>query len=134
MTTCVLDQPRNARAPHAEHTWSSRRYRPSVDILETADELTVFVDMPGVKADDVDINFDNGKLTVHGMVKNRGREGVTSRRAEYGVGDFHRTFQVSEKFDSAKITAELAHGVLTLHLPKSEAIKPRRITLAAKEQ
>jgi HSP20 family molecular chaperone IbpA len=103
-----------------------------VDILETADELTVFVDMPGVKNDGVDVNLGNGQLTIQGRVEARRPEGLTPLLTEYGVGDYHRVFQVSEKIDSAGITAELTNGVLTLHLPKGEAIKPRRIALVAK--
>ena len=46
---------------------------------------------------------------------------------EYGTGDYYRTFQVSEAVDASKITADYSDGVLTLHLPKTEAVKPRKI-------
>jgi HSP20 family molecular chaperone IbpA len=103
-----------------------------VDIVETADELTVSADLPGVKAEDVDINFDNGTMTIVGKAPNRRPEGTTPVLTEYGVGDFHRSFEVSEKIQADKISAEFAHGVLTLHLPKGEAIKPRKIALQTK--
>ena len=48
---------------------------------------------------------------------------------EYGVGDYYRTFQVSEAIDAGKISADYADGVLTLHLPKAEALKPRKIAV-----
>ena len=48
---------------------------------------------------------------------------------EYGVGDYYRTFQVSEAIDPSKISAEYTDGVLTLHLPKTEATKPRKISV-----
>ena len=51
---------------------------------------------------------------------------------EYGVGDFYRAFQVSEVIDPSRIQAEYSGGVLTLHLPKSEAAKPRKIAVQAK--
>ena len=60
---------------------------------------------------------------------------ATARRCllrEYGVGDYYRSFQVSEAIDAGKISAEYADGVLTLHLPKAEAVKPRKIAVSVK--
>jgi HSP20 family molecular chaperone IbpA len=100
-----------------------------VDIVERADELTVHADMPGVESDDIDINFENGMLTIHGKVKQRQPENTDFLLSEYGIGDFCRTFRVSEAIDSQGITAEYADGVLVLHLPKTEAVKPRKIAV-----
>lgn len=110
-----------------ERTRTGRMYQPNVDILEKEDELTVLADVPGVKSDDVEINFENGMLTVHGKVRPRQPEDPTYLLHEYGTGDFHRSFQVSEAVDAGRITAELSNGVLTLHLPKVEAARPRKI-------
>jgi HSP20 family molecular chaperone IbpA len=132
MTTQTIDQPEQAEVTRAEHTRTGRHYRPNVDIVEHADELTVLADMPGVTSDDIDINFENGTLTIHGKVDSRVREGATPLLREYDVGDFYRTFQVSEKIDAAAVTAEYANGLLTLHLPKTEAVKPRKISVEAK--
>ena len=132
MATDALDKPATADVTRAEHTRSGRLYQPNVDILETAEELIVLADMPGVDGSDIDINFENGTLTIHGKVAPRQGEGVNHLLREYGIGDFHRTFQVSEVIDASRITAECANGVLTLHLPKVEAAKPRKIKVQVK--
>ncbi|MBL9125057.1 MAG: Hsp20/alpha crystallin family protein [Planctomycetaceae bacterium] len=112
-----------------ERTRSGSYYRPNVDIVEGPEELTVFADMPGLLSDQIDINFERGTLQIYGHVPARQREGVKHQRREYGVGDFYRSFQVSEEIDASRISAEYSHGVLTLHLPKSSAAKPRKISV-----
>jgi len=103
-------------------------YTPRVDILETEDQLMLYADMPGVKPEDVDISYENGELTVYGRCAPR-QEQANYLLQEYGVGDYYRAFSISEQIDSERISAELKHGVLTVHLPKSEAVKPRRISV-----
>lgn len=102
-------------------------YRPNVDIVETATEVTLFADMPGARADAIDIHFEKGVLAIRAKVATRDVEGRQSLLREYGIGDFHRTFQVSESIDASRISAEYKSGVLTLHLPKVEAVQPRKI-------
>ena len=127
--TTALDKAEHRDVAPTEQTHSCRCYRPNVDIVETAGELTVLADMPGATRDNIDINFENGTLTIHGMVQDRRREGVDTILTEYGVGDFRRVFQVGEEIDANKITAEFADGVLTLHLPKAESVRPRKIAV-----
>ena len=112
----------------AEHTRSGNYFRPNVDIVERADELTVYADVPGATADGVDVGFKEGTLAIHAKVPPRNEE-VDFLVREYGVGDFYREFRVNETIDVSKISAEFADGVLTLHLPKVEAIKPRKIAV-----
>lgn len=113
----------------AELTRSGQFYRPNVDIAEGADELVVFADMPGVRSEDIDIDFKEGLLTIHGKVQLRQPEGTNYLFNEYGLGDFHRTFQVSEQIDAGRINASYKDGVLTLRLPKLERVKPRKIAV-----
>jgi len=82
--------------------------------------------MPGVTGDSIAIDFEEGVLTIQGKVAPRKVEGVGLLQ-EYGVGDFYRTFRVSEQIDASRIRAEYADGVLTVHLPKVEAANPRKI-------
>lgn len=102
-------------------------YLPAVDIFETPEELCILADMPGADSDHVDVTFENGELTLHGRVEPRQGENVRFLAREYGVGDFHRVFQVSEGIDAGSISAEYRLGVLKVHLPKSEEARPRRI-------
>jgi HSP20 family molecular chaperone IbpA len=110
---------------------SQRRYRPNVDILEAAGELTVLADVPGARREDVDIHFEQGVLTVKATVNPRQPQGTQYLKQEYGVGGYQRSFQVSEHIDAERIHADLHDGVLTLHLPKVEAAKPRKIEIKA---
>lgn len=113
-------------APAVEKTRDEAVYSPRFDICEVAEELTLWGDMPGVRPEDLDIQFENRQLIIRGKVAPR-HEGREYLMAEYGVGDFERTFTIGETIDAKGITAELQHGVLTLHLPKTAAVRPRRI-------
>lgn len=113
----------------AESTRSGRFYRPNVDILEQEEELLVLADIPGAKGDKIDVKFEDGTLAIHAQVEPREDERNEYLLREYGVGDYYRTFRVSEAIDAGKITADYADGVLTLHLPRAEAAKPRRISV-----
>ncbi|MCE5267601.1 MAG: Hsp20/alpha crystallin family protein [Planctomycetaceae bacterium] len=127
----TITKPAAEEAAMAERTRCGCCYRPNVDILEQGDELLVRADVPGAKSDSIDIHFEDGTLEIRAEVPPRyeGREEFLLR--EYGVGDYYRTFQVSEAIDSGKISANYADGVLTLHLPKAEALKPRKIAVDA---
>ncbi|OWK35852.1 Hsp20/alpha crystallin family protein [Fimbriiglobus ruber] len=101
---------------------------PRIDLLESEDELLLLADVPGVQPDNVDIRFENGELTVHGR---RQPSHDDKKRAawEYEVTNYFRSFRVTEQIAADKIAAELKNGVLTLRLPKVEAVKPRRIAV-----
>lgn len=130
---CQCTDTQESTAPaHAEQTWNRMTYRPSVDIVEDKDGLTVMADMPGARREDIDIQFEKGVLTLHGRVQRRQPEDTAFLLAEYDEGDFHRTFTVSELIDASRITAEFKEGVLTLKLPKVEAARPRKIEVQMK--
>jgi HSP20 family protein len=130
-TETVMSKPEGG-ATTAEHTRSGRFFRPNVDIVEKPEELLLFADLAGAKGDAIDIQFEEGELTLHAKVEPRQMPEHPYLYQEYGVGDFYRTFQISEMIDASKISAEFGEGVLTLHLPKAESVKPRKISVAAK--
>jgi len=103
------------------------RVAPPVDVFENADEILLHADMPGVETKDLDIAFDRGELTLSAR-REDGSQG-TALRSEFRPFDYYRRFAVPPGVDAAKIRAELKHGVLQLHLPKSEALKPRQIPI-----
>ena len=112
----------------AEPTREAPAFSPRFDIVETENELILFGDLPGVGQDQLDVQYENEQLIVHGQV-DAGDEIESMLRQEYAVGDFHRTFSIGPSIDAEKISAELHHGVLKIHLPKSEAVKPKRIEI-----
>jgi HSP20 family protein len=90
-----------------------------VDVLETENEFLVLADMAGTKPEDVDVRFEQGELTVHGRRAARNNEFTT----------YHRIFSVADSVAADKISADLKAGVLTIRLPKVEAVKPKRIAV-----
>ena len=100
---------------------------PLVDIYENDDEILMHADMPGVDKNDITVNIDNGKLTLSG-VRKLDTAGATLWE-EFGSVEYHRTFSVPQSIDVDKVHAELKDGVLRLHLPKSEAARPRQIEI-----
>lgn len=102
---------------------------PVVDILENPDEILLYADMPGVSKDEVTVNIDNGRLALSGIRKMK-TAGAASWE-EFGEVEFRRVFSVPQTIDVGKVNAELKDGVLQLHLPKSEAAKPRHIEIKA---
>ncbi|MCE9545167.1 MAG: Hsp20/alpha crystallin family protein [Planctomycetia bacterium] len=121
-----------ADAAPVEPTRGGNYFRPPVDILEQTNELIVLADMPGVTADGVDVHFEDGVLTISGRIAPQSTVERKYLLNEYGVGDFYRSFQVSDQVDPAQITAEMTGGVLKLRLPKAAAARPRKIVVQAK--
>lgn len=112
--------------PAVEPTREAPVFAPTFDIVENENEIVLFGDLPGVSESGLDVRYEDEQLIIHGKVERRD-EGVRFAHREYGIGDFHRTFAIDESVDAEKISAELGNGVLTIHLPKSEQAKPRRI-------
>jgi HSP20 family protein len=116
-------------ATKPEGTRMRERYvTPPVDIYETPERLVVMADVPGATYDHLDVRVDNHILTIRGEASHV-LAGESFYR-EYELVHYFRQFELSDKIEEGKITADLKHGVLTLSLPKAEKAKPRQIAVA----
>ena len=107
-------------------------FRPATDVFETSEAVFLRFDMPGVSKDHVDITVDKGTLTVTGHA-DKEQTGQCVYR-ETRVGDYQRQFSLTEDVDVDKVTAEMDAGVLTIHVPKAEKAKPKKIKVLANGQ
>jgi HSP20 family protein len=111
-----------------ESTRHHERYMaPPVDIYETQDALVVLADLPGVALEGLNVHVDNHILTIRGQARHTVAGEVTYR--EYKLVNFFRQFELSNKVDQNRITADLKCGVLTLQLPKAAEAQPRQIAV-----
>ncbi len=105
-----------------------RSLAPAVDLLETADGFTLYVDLPGVDKKDLELNVENNVLSLKGE-KKEVQEGKRFFRKETWAGSFRRTISLPQAADPSKVEAELKDGVLTVNIGKREELKPRQITV-----
>lgn len=125
-----LQKSERGRTPSGpEQTRPGVVYSPATDIFESESSITLLADMPGVKANDLDIDLRDNVLTLSGRVSPPEGSGESTVLHEYRSGSFFRQFKLAESIDQAKIDAKLNDGVLRLELPKVERAKPRQITV-----
>ena len=108
-----------------------RTYTPSVDISESEESLWLWADVPGVDENSIDVQLENNQLTIEGRVSLDEYPDLTPVYTEYQVGNFVRSFRVSESIDMDRIKAIVRNGVLELELPKAEQARPRRIAVTS---
>ncbi len=114
-----------------ERTRSTTVYTPDVDILEKEESIVVLADMPGADEKSVDITLEKDVLSIYARVEPEIPEKHQLLHAEYGVGDYQRSFTISDEIDRDKIEARVKNGVLRLVLPKAQAAKTRKIAIQA---
>ena len=106
------------------------RWMPPLDVFESPDDVVITVDLPGLRADDVEVEVEQRTLTLRGS---RSREAadvegsMTPRVWERPFGSFVRSITLPRAVRADDVSARFEHGVLTVTLPKAEEAKPRRI-------
>ena len=120
----------------SEGTWqpASMNWGLALDVVENEDEYLVKASLPGINPDDLEITFTNNILTIKGEVK----EETEEKEAHYHLrerrfGTFSRSISIPSQVKSNAIEAKYENGVLSLHLPKTEEVKPRRIPIQSGE-
>jgi HSP20 family protein len=107
---------------------------PRVDIKEDAQKFVVFVDVPGVNPNDIEISMEKHVLTVKGKREAINEESSENfSRVERSYGSFYRQFTLPESTVGDQITAKSKHGVLEIEIPKQEKAKSRTITVNIEE-
>ncbi|UCG22937.1 MAG: Hsp20/alpha crystallin family protein [Chloroflexota bacterium] len=106
-----------------------RTVKPRIDLYEAGDEIVLLADMPGVNESDIEITLEKDRLTIRGPIEERAPEGYRAVYSEFCLGDYERSFVVSNEIDRDNIVAAFDNGVLRLSLPKAEAAKTRKIVV-----
>jgi len=116
----------------ADEDLVSGAWVPPVDVAETQEKIVVRAEVPGMKQEDISIEFENGLLSIRGERKLVKEEGVTFHRVERTFGNFSRSFTLPRTIDPERIAATYRDGVLEIEVPKKEEAKPKQIRIAVK--
>lgn len=103
---------------------------PPVDIYENTDEVLVIADVPGVGLADVNLRFDKDQLFIEATTT-AVEGGLNPLFREFGDVTYRRIFELAPGIDVDRITADLKQGVLSIHLPRAAALKPRKIEITS---
>jgi len=107
-------------------------WSPPVDVEENADELVLTAELPGMKHEDIDIELEDGVLTIQGEKKEEQKgEGTQGLLYERRWGSFTRKFTLPRAVDANAITANYENGILTISIPKAEEAKGRKIEISS---
>jgi HSP20 family molecular chaperone IbpA len=112
-----------------EHSEQPEAYIPPIDIHEAPDGLKLEADLPGATEQSLQIQLEDNVLSLYAKVDSAAPEGARLIHEEYRLGDYRRSFILSDEVDRERIAAELKNGVLTLFLPKAERARTRRIEI-----
>jgi HSP20 family molecular chaperone IbpA len=112
-----------------ERTRDCRCFVPGADIYEIEDEIIIAMDMPGINENAIEITLEKNILNVKGFAQIEDHDDYALAAAEYEVGDYERSFRISDAIAQDKIDAVYKDGVLRLTLPKEEKAKARKITV-----
>ena len=108
---------------------NSATWAPAVDVAEETDKILVRVEVPGMKQEDLKVNYEDGLLSVSGERQFERNESRNYHRIERTYGSFVRTFSLPRSVDAGKIAANYRDGILEIEIPKLEEAKPKQIAI-----
>ncbi len=114
-----------------ERTRPTACFIPRADIYEDEGQMVIVADIPGVDENSVDITLEKNILTINAYVESPVPEGYALAFSEYEVGDYQRSFKLSDEIDREKIKATVKDGQLRLFLPKAAELAARKISVSA---
>ncbi len=109
-------------------------WSPAVDVSESASELRLEIELPGIRPEDVEVTAENNVMTVRGEKRGERKEGEEDWRyhlVERSYGSFTRSFQLPQGLDESKIEADADNGILSIRIPKAALPQPRRIEIGS---
>jgi len=110
---------------------AARGFVPAVDVRETAEQLTIVAELPGLEKQDVQITIENRVLTLAGeRAFAKELENETLHRIERRYGSFSRSFTLPSNLKTDQVEAKFDNGVLTIRIPKGEETKPRKVAIS----
>ena len=113
----------------------SPRFLPRMDVVETESHFDVQFDLPGISSEEVNIEVHEGDLTISGSRDlKRVEKESTYHRLERSHGEFHRVLSLPKDVDAESITARYHDGVLTVSIPKSEQVLPKKIDVKVTDE
>ena len=105
---------------------------PPVDVIEDASGITLYVDLPGVPRDKLDLRVEGDQLAIEAELVLPVPAGMEATHAEVTLSRYRRLFTLSKELDADKVGAELAQGVLRVRIPKADHAQPRKISVQVK--
>ena len=119
-------------APSGSSGTALRRWVPAMDLVESGDQFVLRADLPGMSEEDIQIELEDGTLTVSGERKAEHEQREKGwYRIERSFGRFNRSLSLPDGVDPDRIQASFSHGVLEVRIPKPEERKPRRISISS---
>ena len=117
-------------ARQAANTPVEAALTPPVDVIEDANGITLYADLPGVPKENLDVRVEGDTLTIAAEMALPAIEGLEPTHVEIDTPRYKRVFTLSKELDAGKVGAEFSHGVLKLRIPKAEHAQPRRVQVA----
>ena len=126
-----LQSKKEQSSMETESTRNRKIFIPPVDIMEKDNAIVLFSDMPGVDEKSVDITLEKNILTITGTIEPEQYKDYRIAYAEYNIGDYRRSFTISDTIDQDNIKATVKNGMLTLTLPKAKPARAKKIEVKA---